>query len=165
MTTDSLTPPDLGEAIRDAWMHAIFGQNDDLIERLADIAGWGVPGVHTAVWGWSAASLMCLTGDERPDRSGFYTLQVTDATTGEAVSIDQLSRGRPSDRQAVQMVTLYGNGDFDTAVAIVEVACKRDAGAALLMSSVQIAAALTRAHMEQHEQGGCTGCGEAGEPQ
>ena len=48
-------PPDLQESIKDAFTCALMGDRERLIEHLADIAGWGPMGIHTACWGWAGS--------------------------------------------------------------------------------------------------------------
>ena len=146
-------PPGLQKAINDAWMAAVTDDSDDLTEHLAYIAGWGARGIHVAVAGWSAISLKCLTGGEPGD--GFYALEVTDTSTGKTVSVDRLQD--PANQQAVQAVTVVGNKDFDTLAAIARAAFGADYGTGLMVSSVKLAATLTRPHMHDHRDG-CDGC-------
>lgn len=148
---------DLQRLIREAFDLALNGERDPMIGKLADIAAWGVEGVHVAICGWSAVVLMCMTGDDKPDPDGFYALEVTSELTGRQCSADELPS--PALRAAIQMVSLYGNGDFDTGVALAQAHWRRDLAAGLMLSSVMMAADCTRAHLEQHAED-CTGCGE-----
>lgn len=149
-------PPSLNESIHAALLDAVTDDQPSLIERLGDIAGWGPRGIFPALWGWSAITLMGLTGDAQPDRASFYELEVSDVHSGQVTGVGAV--GHPAGQQALQMITLYANGDSETAIAIIHTAFDHDCAAGLLLSSVRLAAATARAHMEEHDRN-CGGCG------
>ena len=142
MTTDETQ--ELRKAVDAAFMLALAKETDELVEALAVIAEYGIPGVHSAVWGWSAVTLKTMTGDDRPDRSSFYALETTSDKTGRLMSTQEME---PSARMAMQMVSLYGNGDFDTAVAMVEEAARSGEVGDLMLASVALAAETARAFL------------------
>jgi len=148
MTTAS--DAELQAAIRRAYDCALEDNRDELIEALVRISEWGVMGVHVAVMGWSAIMLGCSTGDFKPDRRGFYSLECLDTQTGSVVAVDQVvSR---AEREAMQLVSLYGNQDHDTAVAICTAAAAEDGAASLMWASCTMAAAMTLELLESQPE-------------
>jgi hypothetical protein len=147
----------IGEAADQAFRAAFNGDRETVADRLGDIAErWGPPGIHAAVMGWSAITLKAMTGDGFNDRAEFYALEVTENATGKTTSVDQMYSG--PEQQAIQMVTLYGNRDDATSIAMIKTACAGpDYGAGLMVASVTLAAESARSHLEQHAAT-CRGC-------
>jgi hypothetical protein len=144
----------ISKAADEAFQAAYAGDKTGVIDRLGDIADHGLPGIHAAIMGWSAITLKCFTGDDRP--AGFYQLEVTDNATGAQASVDQMYPA--VQQQALQLVTLHGNRDFDTQVAIVRKACGGpDGGAHLMVASVTLAASAAHQHIARHAAT-CRGC-------
>jgi hypothetical protein len=150
-------PPELTEAIVESLLLAADGQRGHLLYRLAGIAaGWGEYGVFLAVCGWAGASMHHLAGRATPlerDDGVFYGLRVLEHTPGGFVerSVDEMPLD-PAHRDAARLLTCYGNGDTATMMAIIRVHAERDGCAALMLSSVGIAAALGRAWRDAHPE-------------
>lgn len=117
-------PPDLQVSTKEAFTAAVIGDRETCIEHLADIAGWGARGVFIACWGWSAATLLGLTGHAEPE-PGTYSLEIVHRVTGEVASIDD-AVSEPARRAALQLVTLCANQDADMVDAVVRAHIKRD---------------------------------------
>lgn len=140
-------PPDLRQAIMVALALTITGEKEALAGELAGIAGWGPRGVFTAISGWSAITLKAMTGSAAPDDSSFYELEVTDRRTGKPASIAEV--GDRNQRAAAQMVSLYGNGDTGTMIALVDAAFGEDRGTGLMAHSLVLAAQAARKLKEE----------------
>ena len=139
-------PPGLADSTREALISATCGQERRAIESIADIAGWGPQGVHAALCGWSAISLEGL-GEGDAGRPGYWYLEVTDSRTGDVVAIDQ-PEITPAERDAARLVSLYGNDDHSTIIAIVHAHWDTDCCAGLMVASVRMAAGVARSMAE-----------------
>lgn len=102
----------------------------------------GPAAVQAAVCGWSAVVLATAREMGTPlIPGGTWGFSVSDGRTGEQVSSDVLD---PPARDALRIVTCYGNSDYDMIAAIIE-AGGTDARslAALMIASLHTASAVT----------------------
>jgi hypothetical protein len=140
-----------------AFIYAIMREEGKLDEGVAggfadameEIVQMGPRAVHVALCGWCGLILEGFAEDQGvPARGGFWGLDVVDDETGGARNIDDM--GDPAVRDAMRIVTCFGNKDHDTIAAIVETAWN-DGGEALvdlLFAAVRIAAQMAM-HMAE----------------
>jgi len=113
------------DAAEKALIYAILGeegQRDDasageFADAMEAIVQMGPRAVHVALSGWCGLTLHGFAqSQEAIPADGFWVLEVEDAETGEQVSVDRIED--PAHRDAMRIVTCFGNNDHDTIAAI-----------------------------------------------
>ena len=153
------------EAVKDAAEKALIyailareGKADDACageyaDAMETIVHMGPRAVHVALSGWCGLTLHGFAQDQgETPADGFWCLEVEDVQTGETVSIDEADN--PAIRDAMRIVTCYGNNDHATIAAIVETAWKgSDEGLVELMFAAVDLAAQTAQHLRAIREG------------
>lgn len=141
------------DAAEKAFIYAILGLEGkadeadagEYADAMEAIVQMGPRAVHVALSGWCGLTLhgFAQAQGEIPE-DGFWSLVVQDRKTGETVSINKI--GDPAIRDAMRIVTCFGNNDHDTIAAIVDTAWNGsdETLADLLFAAVRLAAQTAR---------------------
>lgn len=104
---------------QDALVAMVVKDRDAVADVLDRIFQRGPIAVHGSLCGWAHIAATVMAEQLPPGSDEEWWIEVEDVETGKAIGLDDTDLTREQ-RDAVRIVTLWGNKDQDTIVAIIK---------------------------------------------